>query len=124
MDEDFIIDIINEYIVFYKNNGDSDLESLFDNIDIKDETSTNYPLEQFYEAQCIFKKNEENGKSELNDVYDVGEMQFEPEIIYGINRNKILYKVSPSLFALLIEIVSLKKEYETDNFEIIILRTQ
>jgi hypothetical protein len=117
--EEILVDIVNEYITFYRNNGGD----FWENIDLNDDTSTNYAMEHFYDSLNIFERNEREGKIELNKVYNVGEMQFEPEIIYGINRNDILFKVSPMLFPLLIEMVNLKQEFEEDKFEIIILKT-
>jgi len=119
--EDTIVEIINEFIIFYKDTYQINIQSLFDNIDEYDPTSTNIMLEEFYETKNKYEDNIKN-HPEWNKIYK-NKIDFEVDELYGINKNDDLYVISPSLFALLIEIVNFKHEMIDDKFKIIIIKT-
>jgi len=118
--EETIVDIINEYIIFYKNNYNGNISSFFDDIDEIDYSSTNIIMEEFYEIKNLFEKYEHENPI-MNGIYK-GNIDFESDNLYSITKNNEMYVISPSLFALLIEIINLKNEYIDDFFNIIILK--
>jgi hypothetical protein len=106
--EDILVNIINEYTNYYKKLKKLPEDfTLFDGIDIDDDTSTNVSLEEFYDAKYNFEHNGENYIKIYDDENEIKDKYIE---YYVIMKNNNIYKVSLSLFSLLIEIVNLKIE--------------
>jgi hypothetical protein len=106
--EDFLVDLINEYAEYYKQLKKLPEDfNILDGIDFDDDTSTNVSLEEFYDAKYNFEHNGEN----YIKIYD-NDVEIKGKYIeyYIIKKNNNIFKVSLSLFSLLIEIVNLKLE--------------
>jgi hypothetical protein len=118
--EEFLVNVINEYIIYYKKlkNLPDDF-TLFDGINIYDDTSTNVSLEEFYDAKYSYDHNGEKYIKIYDDVNEIKDKYYE---IYVMLKNNIEFKYSPSLFSLLIEIVNLKNE-DSDNVYLLRKRT-
>jgi len=123
---DFMVDVLNEYLIYYKNIFQKTSQStLFDGIDANNSTSTNFQLEDFYGAKYKFESYEKTNPK-LTQIYSVDEyknsdININDYELFGIKYNDDLLYVSPSLFAILIEIVNLKYENKsnTDSYVII-----
>ena len=121
----FFFEMFNEYMIYYKNvNREAENTNLFDGVDIKNKMSTNKQLEYFYEAKFKFEEYQKTNP-ELTNVYTPDNFTDNSDNeLFGIRKNNILEAVSPSLFALFIEIVNLKREHPEDLFEIIPIRRE
>lgn len=111
--EEFYVDLINNYIVYYKqiNEKPSDM-TMFEGINFDDPFSTNRIMEKFYEEMCIYNEYK-NSDENMIKIYDYKNDTFSlenMEELYGITKNDMTYKVSGSLFSLLIELTNLKNE--------------
>lgn len=111
----FLVELINNYILYYREyHGDT--ETLFDNIDTEDLSSTNFQMEKFYEMINEYKQNEIK-KNDINNIYDFEEkkdMMIEDEV-YCIYENDKPIKISVSFFSLLIELTNIKNDDKNDN---------
>lgn len=105
--EDFYVQLMNNYLEYYKVENNINYITLFDNIDIDDDLSTNVIMEDFYNEMIKYKNN-------LDDyikIYDHDKININKDVSWnGIYVNNELQLVSRSLFALLIEITNLKNE--------------
>lgn len=110
MDPEFMVEIVNNYIQFYR----SEVEDvdIFSGIDEKDMASTNRQLSLLYAEKEIFENSdEESTKITLLSTNT-------PSKDYIIYKNNIPYCTSSSLFAVLIEITNLKNEDQKSNYKI------
>lgn len=124
--ENFVVDMINNFTNHYKRvNGKKEDYTLLDGINFEDLTSTNAPLEKFYEEMLKFKVNEST-QPEYIKIYDYTQrdsMKIVDEL-YGIVENGKAKYLSTSFFSLLIELTNLKNETmdKTINYDIISLK--
>lgn len=128
MDNDtleFMTDMIYEYNRYYKAKFNKATEyNLLNGLDVNDVLSTNHSLEMFYHSMAEFNKLEKNNSDAIN-VYDVGSKIDEDEYdeLYGLMKEGKLYKFSPSLMAILIELVNCKRENDPEMiFNIVTLK--
>jgi len=106
--EDFLVDLINNYIRYYQYISKTN-KGLFDDIDSSsDKTITNRQLELFYKELKLYKKKADIEVLEYND--------FTKDYPYKIFKDDTPIYVSKSLFALLIEITNLEHENPKLNY--------
>lgn len=120
----FMVDMINNYINHYKkiNNKPANF-TLFDGINFDDLSSTNAPLEIFYEEMLKYKVNEKSNPNFIK-IYNETErnsMQIIDEM-YGILDDGKPVCFSTSFFSLLIEMTNLKNENPNVNYSIVSLK--
>jgi hypothetical protein len=123
--EEFMVSMINNYVTHYKKvNGKKDDFTLLDGINFNDMTSTNAPLEKFYEEMLKYKTNE-NKSPEYTKIYEYSkrdEMKIDDEL-YGIIQNGKPLLLSTSFFSLLIELTNLQNETDNKaNYDIVSLK--
>jgi len=111
-DEEFLVEIMNNYLKYYKMTHNLDKElTLFDGMNEYDKTITNNQLESFYKELKNYKKND-NKIEKYNP-------ESKTKYLFGITKNTELSLVSNSLFALLIELTNLERENKTIKYELI-----
>ena len=104
----YMIEILNEYILFFNLDNNSYGKTFFDGIDLSKLSSTNIQMEKFHEHITYYKDNIDNNKSHIfNEIPEtkIG------DTLYVIFREHKLKRVSISysLFSVLIEIINLKR---------------
>jgi hypothetical protein len=121
---EFYVNLINNFLTFYKNHCKESIGTFFSKINYNDPTSTNNIMELFYEQMCKFKENEKIDK-EYNKIYDyhVGliELCAKNEKLYGLLCESEIKYCSKSLIALLIEQTNLQLEIKKDLKIIIVV---
>jgi len=123
-DEDFMVELINNYTTYFKKiYGKSQEYTLFDGIDMSDDTSTNKALEEFFEELCKFRVDDMiNSETTKIVKYDEKDTLKKSDELYAILENGIPLCVSVSLFAILIELTNLKILNNINSYEIISLK--
>jgi len=107
---DFVVDLLNEFTIYYKQlNNLPDNYSMIGDISTTDVTNTNKILEEFYDAQTKYAKYEMLSP-DTNKLYSPDSYVDTGDEMFGISKNDELILVSQSLFAVLIELVNLKRE--------------
>ena len=118
--------LLNTYQNYYKRSflkaGIYSNNNLLEGIDIENPTSTNRPLENFYEA--LYKHKEyEQSNPELAELYQFGMPNIPPTVtasseLYGISNNGKIEWISPSLFAVIAEATNMLIECEPQDVPI------
>ncbi len=123
--EDFMVNMINNYVSHYKKvNNKNDNFTILDGINFNDVTSTNAPLENFYEEMLKYKINESTNPDyiKIYQYSDKDNMKIIDEL-YCIIKNGTPILLSTSFFSLLIELTNLKNENsEKVNYDIVSLK--
>ena len=115
-----ITDILNEFITYYKKvNNRFDNTNMFNNIDIKEETSTNEIMEEFYSHihEYITWKETRKDYIEIYSPKDIDDSDYEE--LYGILIDDELKIISPSMIAIIIKLIELKNIEIYNNYQII-----
>lgn len=123
---EFIMEILNTYIKYYqKINNKKENFNLFDEIDVNDDKSINLALSQLYELMCQYREHHKLNPL-MNQVYYVNDSQTKQlkdvDQLFGIMVDGILQKISPSMFAILIEATNMRLEMDDLNYEIVPIR--
>lgn len=123
--EDFMVNMINNYVSHYKKvNNKGDNFTILDGINFNDVTSTNAPLENFYEEMLKYKINENTNPDyiKIYQYFEKDKMKIIDEL-YCIIKNGTPILLSTSFFSLLIELTNLKNENsEKVNYDIVSLK--
>jgi hypothetical protein len=107
--------IINEFMIYYKNNYKvANNVSIFDSIDINNETSTNFPMEKLYQSLYFYNIYKNINKNLVNVYYVNDFCRIENQEIFAIKKNNSVEYLSHSLYAILETIMDLKND-DTEN---------
>jgi hypothetical protein len=112
----FLIDILNNYVRYYKLIKKKGKISLFENIDDTNPSSTNHILEEFYEKMIEYKTFPEKRK-----LYKYTDKILADDEQYGLLVDGMIIYKSCSLFALLIEQTNIQYENKNKISNIILL---
>lgn len=108
-DTECIVSIINIFQLYYKKlYKKSDDETIFDDINYDDDTSTNRSMELLYEYMYEYRINKQKD-NKLVDIYDENIINAHCyEQLYGLIIDDKIQKISPSFLPLLMYLVELK----------------
>lgn len=110
--EDIWVNIINNYISFYKQEIKN--EDLFSGINYSDLGSTNYQMELLNKEIDKFNSEKDTEYKKIFILNDENKTIYD----YVITKNNINYCTSKSLIAVLIELENLKNEDKTSSYNI------
>lgn len=118
-ESDKIVNIFNVHQIYYKTlYNKKDKETIFDEINYDDETSTNKSLELFYEFLLEYKENSKKGEEYITVYTEEVIEQDKYETLYGISLNGDIKYISPSIYSLYIllaENIIIKWDTEDKN---------
>lgn len=121
----FMVELFTEYTNYYKHRYNKDSEfTLLTGIDFIDKKSTNHALDTFYNYFYEYQNNEKTNPNK-NEIYDYDKFKNNQnnDELFGIMKNGEMYKLSSSLFSLLIELVNCRREHDEKTlFGIVVLK--
>jgi len=110
------VNMINVFIMYYQQLYKKK-ESMFENVDMKNDISTNRQMELLYEYVKEYNDNQKMNP-ELADIYDIDDInQDEYEILYLLLINDTITKISPCMLSLLYYISDMEN-WQTINWKI------
>ena len=102
--------LLNEFLIYYKKNYNSNVNNFFDGVVNDDKTSTNEQMDLLYKHIHYFKINENTNKTKLYSNNNIPTEELNNDNIYSLTIDNEIKYLSYSLIALFIEIINLKLE--------------